>query len=152
MMPVYRQLLVCLDLSPVSRQVLSRAEALAAQAGGRMTLLHVVEQRPLPDLDYGLGSLPGYELDPDAALEDARSRLEGLLADSDTARLPLEVVVGVPHTEITRIAERLSADLIVLGSSSRSGLGRLLGSTARSLFNHAPCDVLAVRVSPDADP
>jgi universal stress protein A len=152
MMPVYRQLLVCIDLSPVSAQVLSRAEALAAQAGGRITLLHVVEQRPLPDLDYGLGSLPGYDMDPDAALEDARSRLERLLTDTDDARPPCEVVAGVPHMEINRIAERLSADLIVLGSSSRTGLGRLLGSTARSLFNHAPCDVLAVRVSPDAEP
>ncbi|WP_018232622.1 universal stress protein [Thioalkalivibrio thiocyanodenitrificans] len=151
MMPVYRQLLVCLDLSPVSGQVLSRAAALAAQAGGRMTLLHVVEQRPLPDLDYGLGSLPGYDMDPDAALQDARSRLERLLTHTDEARLPREVVTGVPHLEITRIAEQLSADLIVLGSSSRTGLGRLLGSTARSLFNHAPCDVLAVRVSPDEE-
>jgi universal stress protein A len=47
---------------------------------------------------------------------------------------------------ILRIAEEISADLIVLGSHGRHGLAILLGSTARTVLNDAPCDVLAVRI------
>jgi universal stress protein A len=151
MTPTYRHLLVCLDLSGVSRQVLARGVALARQGGSGLTVLHVVDHRPLPDLDYGLGTIPGFELDLDTLLANARSRLESLIAEAGAADAGREIVAGIPHSEITRIAGDLGADLIVLGSATRSGLGRLLGSTARSVLDHAACDVLAVRVPEHAD-
>lgn len=141
----YRHLLVCLDLSGASPQVMARGAALARQGGSRLTVLHVVDHRPLPDLDYGLGTIPGFELDLDTLAAHASSRLEKLIAESGAADAGRQVVAGVPHLEITRIAGDLGADLIVLGSPARSGLGRLLGSTASSVLNHAACDVLAVR-------
>lgn len=147
MASVYRHLLVCVDLTPASSHVLSQAVLLARQGNSRITAIHVVDHRPLPDLDYGLGTLPGFELDLEAVLSHAHSRLEALTAEADFNGLSTDVVAGVPHAEITRLAEEREADLIVLGSSARTGLGRLLGSTAHSVLNHSPCDVLAVRVT-----
>lgn len=46
------------------------------------------------------------------------------------------------------MAEEQKADLIVIGSHGRHGLGRLLGSTANGVLQGAPCDVLAVRIRP----
>ena len=43
-------------------------------------------------------------------------------------------------------ADKIGADLIVVGSHTRSGLALLLGSTARGLVPGAHCDVLAVKV------
>ena len=40
----------------------------------------------------------------------------------------------------------IGADLIVVGSHTRSGLALLLGSTARGLVPGAHCDVLAVKM------
>jgi universal stress protein A len=56
------------------------------------------------------------------------------------------LIFGRPQSEIHRAAEECGADLIVVGSHTRSGLARLLGSTANGVMDSAPCDVLAVRV------
>ena len=59
------------------------------------------------------------------------------------------VEVGSAKVEIVRIADEQGADLIVLGSHGRHGVGLLLGSTASSVIHHASCDVLAVRLKAD---
>jgi universal stress protein A len=55
------------------------------------------------------------------------------------------VELGSPKLEIIRVAEKMAADLIVVGTHGRHGFGLLLGSTAASVVNHALCDVLSVR-------
>lgn len=58
------------------------------------------------------------------------------------------VRVGDPAVEIIKEAAERRADLIVLGSHGRTGLGRLLlGSVARKVLVHADCSVLIVRAS-----
>lgn len=55
--------------------------------------------------------------------------------------------IGRPSTEIRAHAERVDADLIVIGSHGRHGVsGLLLGSTANGVLHGAPCDVLTVRI------
>ena len=53
---------------------------------------------------------------------------------------------GSIKTEIVRAAQRLGADLIVLGSRERHGLAILLNFTEDTVLHAAPCDVLAVRL------
>lgn len=57
-----------------------------------------------------------------------------------------EVILGSPATEIKRMAQKMNADLIVLGTHGQHGLGLMLGSTANAVLHGAQCDVLAVRV------
>jgi len=57
-----------------------------------------------------------------------------------------QILPGAPRQEIVRFAKEQAVDLIIIGSHGRHGLDRLLGSTARSILNDAPCDVLAVRI------
>lgn len=146
MPPDYRHALVCLDLSPDSGEILQRARSLIRPPEGRITLVHVVESGSTPAIAYGLGPPTGAGLDPEAAGRHAESRLRALITAQDSLRMACRVVTGIAHQEITRLAGELKADLIVLGSAQRAGLGRLLGSSARSVMNHAPCDVLAVRI------
>jgi nucleotide-binding universal stress UspA family protein len=48
--------------------------------------------------------------------------------------------------EILRVARDADADLIVLGTHGRTGLGRLLmGSVAEQVVRRAPCPVLVVK-------
>jgi len=44
------------------------------------------------------------------------------------------------------LAEKINADLIVLGTHGRHGLGLMLGSTANAVLHGAPCNVLTVMV------
>lgn len=57
--------------------------------------------------------------------------------------------IGRPAAEIRAHAERIGADLIVIGSHGRHGIpGLMLGSTANGVLHDAPCDVLTVRIGP----
>jgi len=55
-------------------------------------------------------------------------------------------VHGEAAAEIVRVAKEKGADLIVLSSHGRTGLGRILfGSTAEAVVRHASCPVLVVK-------
>ncbi|MBX9705739.1 MAG: universal stress protein, partial [Gammaproteobacteria bacterium] len=56
------------------------------------------------------------------------------------------IATGAINTVIAGLAEKLQADLIVVGSHGRHGLRLLLGSHTDSILHHSPCDVLAVRL------
>jgi nucleotide-binding universal stress UspA family protein len=55
------------------------------------------------------------------------------------------VEIGVPHANIVERAEREGADMIVMSTHGRTGLGHmLLGSVTEKVVARAPCPVLAV--------
>jgi universal stress protein A len=87
-----------------------------------------------------------FEVDlTDEMVESAKTRLSSLAATHGIPEDHCWVEVGSPKVEIIRVAGEIHADLIVVGSHGRHGLGLLLGSTASSVIHHAACDVLAVR-------
>lgn len=151
-MPAYQCILVCLDLGPGCGQTLARAATLARTCGARLEAVHVVEHQAPMALDYGLGGLPGIELDMPVLLKAARERLDALLNEYGQVETPGEVLAGMAHLEIPRLADERGVDLIVMGAHARRGLERLLGSTTRAVLNHAPCDVLAVRLDRPPSP
>jgi universal stress protein A len=51
-----------------------------------------------------------------------------------------------PKVEIPRDAERHGIDLIVTGSHGHGGLSTVIGSTSGSVLHQASCDILVVRV------
>jgi nucleotide-binding universal stress UspA family protein len=58
------------------------------------------------------------------------------------------IVQGEPDTAIADYARDWGADLIVIGSSDRSAIARLLaGSVSQSVVQHAPCSVLVIKQS-----
>ncbi|MED5387660.1 MAG: universal stress protein [Pseudomonadota bacterium] len=139
----YRRILVAIDCSDESAQVLSRAAGVLAGNDGELHLIHVIE--PLA-LAYG-ADVPMDVTDLQSGLMDqARD-----MADTYAGRyqIPAEnvhVELGSIEKTILDQADKLGADLIVVGSHTRSGLALLLGSTARGLVPGAHCDVLAVKV------
>ena len=58
----------------------------------------------------------------------------------------IEVAIGKPAVEILRVAERDSADLIVMATHGRTGVDHLiLGSVAERVVRESPVPVLTVR-------
>jgi hypothetical protein len=56
------------------------------------------------------------------------------------------VVCGAPVPTLIKVAESKGADLIVMGTHGRRGMGHvLLGSVAERVVRLAPCPVLTVR-------
>lgn len=140
----YTHILVAVDFMDGSDQIIERAVELGQRYSARLSFVHVVEHIPLePGSELLIG--PEFDLEQQLA-EGTRVRLAGVIADYGLTDAGQFVVVGSTKNEITRLANELQADLIVVGSHGRHGLALLLGSTANAVLHAAACDVLAVRV------
>ena len=127
------------DFSEFSSRALHHAGALAYRHGARLTVLHVVPNRPFTDLP-----LPALTDDERRQLTDQVRRFG--------ADLPAEVSpdilvreAPVVSREILSQAKAIPADLLVIGSHGRSGFERfLLGSVTEKVMRSAPCPTLVV--------
>lgn len=142
-MGAYRHLLLGLDLSNESQQVVARAAAMRDAFGCELSVVHVIE--PL-SFAYG-GDIP---MDFSGIQEEIHKQARAHMAQiCDPLNIPetnRHLVVGRAETEIHHVGEEIGADLIVVGSHGRHGLALLMGSTANGVLHGARCDVLAVRV------
>ena len=143
-MSIYRNILAVVDLSADGARVAARAQAQAPAPGCALKLLHVVEYVPVEPLSDSL--LPAVQIEGEL-VERARNQLGQLAAR--LAPVPQwEVAVGNVKSEIVRLARAGSHDLIVIGSHERHGLSILVNLIEDAVLHAAPCDVLAVRLSP----
>lgn len=76
--------------------------------------------------------------------ERVAGELRGAGLSADARAVP-----GDPREALVDEARGAGADLVVVGSHGRSGVGRLLmGSVASHVVGHAPCSVLVVKLKP----
>ena len=139
----YRKVLVAIDCSDESAEVLSRAAGVQEGTDGELHLIHVIE--PLA-LAYG-ADVPMDVTDLQSGL--VKQARDTALEYAGHYRIPesrIHVELGSIEKTILDKADDIGADLIVVGSHTRSGLALLLGSTARGLVPGAHCDVLAVKM------
>lgn len=142
-MSQYTKILVAIDLSEDSTQVVQRGQAIATNNAAQLHLIHVIE--PL-SFAYG-GDIPmDFSGIQDEIHQQATQQLQRFAENNGVDQQHQRIVLGRPEVEIHATAEELDADLIVVGSHGRHGLALLLGSTANGVLHGASCDVLAVRV------
>jgi universal stress protein A len=143
-MSTYKHLLVGLDLSPESQQVVDRVKFLFSDSDIKISICHILE--PLA-FTYG-GDIPVDLSDVQLQLEQqAKERLAALSGQLNVAEENQYIVLGQPAKEMHRIASEDGVDLIVVGSHGRHGLALIFGSTSNSVLHGANCDVLAVRIT-----
>lgn len=139
----YKKILLVVDLSEDSKLVGERAKAIAACYQSEITLLHVVEYVPVEPMGEAL--LPTVQIEGEL-VDRARIKLRELAQRLGLPDSPQLIETGSIKTEIVRIAQKVNANLIVLGSRERHGLAILLNFTEDTVLHAAPCDVLAVRL------
>jgi nucleotide-binding universal stress UspA family protein len=139
------RILVGLDASPRSKEVLGAAIDLARRTGAKLRLLRAVGLPP--ELPANIWALPPAQL-TDSFLTAAK-----LDIDEAGAAVPPELYdggyaqVGVAWETICRVAKEYEADLIVIGSHGYGVLDRLIGTTAAKVVNHADRSVFVVRTA-----
>ena len=157
-------ILVGIDYSEESVLALSEALALARQrAPSHLHFVQVLADLPSNQVAAGIAAgtqpLAPQVFEPDervprAALElrDYVSRILGAPGEHDPKETEHAIawtthVRLVPTVQaITQLASDLGANLVVVGTHSRTGLARfLLGSVAEGVVRHAPCPVLVIR-------
>ena len=141
----YQHILLAVDYSEHGDYVAVKARSLANKYQAKLSIIHVLDNIPMPDTNYGavvpLDQDSSYDL-----LEAEKAKLMQLGDQLDVDPANRWLVWGVPKQEIIQIADQEQVDLIVVGSHGRHGLALLLGSTANSVLHYAKCDVLAVRL------
>jgi nucleotide-binding universal stress UspA family protein len=129
------------DFSERSEYAFRLACSLARDYGARLVVLHVVTP---PVVIYGEGVVPP---EPEMFRAEAQEKLNRLEAPAPGVGMERRLTEGDPVAEILRLARESGADLIVLGTHGRTGLGRLLmGSVAEQVVRQAPCPVLTIRM------
>lgn len=140
----YKRVLVAVDLSEHSDQVVKRAQFIAKAFQAEISLLHVVEYVPVEPMGEAL--LPAVDIE-DELVQGARRRLDELAERTGVPGVDRRVENGTIKSEVVRVAEEISADLVILGSRERHGVAVLLNLTEDTILHAAPCDVLAIRLA-----
>lgn len=133
-------ILVALDCSELSEQVMEALDGLKIQAQTKIILVHV---------------LPGTRTDSDLAADRPHQSPESLYLNAEKqlrayqAQLPgseLEIVNGDPAEEIIRLANIYQTDLIVIGTRGLKGVESIIeGSVSSQVVAEASCSVLVVK-------
>ncbi|MCS6925077.1 MAG: universal stress protein [Candidatus Binatia bacterium] len=142
----YQRVLVPVDFSEASQPTLASALQLAPQA--TFTVLHVYEilhEHLLRRAGVPERQLTRYRQEAaKAAKEQLGTFLRTCTLQGHTVT-PM-VKYGHPSTVIQTVARQRRADLIAVGTHSRTGFERaFLGSVAEHVLREAQCDVLVVR-------
>jgi len=148
---MYQRILVPIDGSPTAERGLAEAIKLGRLTGAQLRLIHVVDE-----LSFALSASQGMTLTGDV-LDMLREAGAEILAQGAAsvraAGLQVDTVLkdsfaGRVSDLVISEASAWPADLIVLGTHGRRGVGRLfLGSDAETIVRSAPVPVLLLRAA-----
>ncbi|MEM7667442.1 MAG: universal stress protein [Pseudomonadota bacterium] len=141
-------------LKALNRRVVETACAMVGDADAEVTVLHAWDAIG-EGMIWAFGGSNDGRLNVDRYVNeviDARRRamdtfLAGVRKDIGTLpRLVPRLVRGAPETVIHEESQTLGADLVVMGTVARTGLGGVfIGNTAENIINRLECPVLAVK-------
>lgn len=146
---MYKRILVPVDGSDTANKALQTALQLAKDAGGCVRLVHVIEE-----LAYvsGYAQFGTYSEELLNAIRETGSKvLQDAMAVAQIAGVGADNMLfdnfgGRLAEIIIDAANEWKADLIVVGTHGRRGVGRLLlGSGAEQIIRLAPVPVLVIR-------
>jgi nucleotide-binding universal stress UspA family protein len=130
------------DFSASAGHAFPMACALARDYGSRLVLVHV--KAPPVAVYSELGPLAA---EPAELAHELQARLEEIRPTDPSIPVEHSFREGDAAQEIVDVAEEVHADLIVMATHGRTGLGRLLmGSVAEAVLRRAPCPVLTFKV------
>lgn len=151
-LPRLRRILLPTDFSGCANYAFPYAAAIARATHARIVCVHVVEP-VVPAVGYSGLADPMPMADMSEQLEDSAERELPRVTDcEELTGLEVEEVIvhGDAAAEIVRVADEQEADLIIISSHGRTGLGRMIfGSTAEAVVRHASCPVLVVKPPPE---
>lgn len=145
-----KTILVAIDLSPITPQVVAAASHLAAELQAKLVILAVLEPVAAyvpvgAAMDVITAPMPMEPPD----LTGLKERLEAIAAPLRTSGLTVETItaVALPQDEILEQATATGAEMLVLGSHGHGALYHLFsGSVVTSVLHKATIPVTVIPV------
>jgi nucleotide-binding universal stress UspA family protein len=141
--------LAATDFSDSALPAVAAGAAEANRRGVGFAVLHSLDFEPVMMETYG----GAYAIVPPLVSSEERARFRAETLQALQRALALVgaegaaiVTDGAPGTVILEAARTLPAELVVVGTTGRTGLSRLaLGSVAEAVVRWAPCSILVMR-------
>ncbi len=143
---MFTRILVPIDGSAAMRDVLDKAVSLARTYQSALSAVYVLDPQPFVSVssEFAFGQSDSVN-DARVAGEEALLLAKEVLSSSGQPVTTAVVEEGSAWRGILHAAVVVGADLIVMGSSRRKGLEKLvLGSVAESVLQNTPIPVLVV--------
>jgi len=129
---MYKKMVLAVDGSEVSKNAAKHAVALAKSTGGELIAIHVIPPFDVTEIE---------SFKPDTIMKGLREEGEKILsevralASKEGVKIETRVEDGIPYDRICEVAEESNADLIVMGSHGRTGIGKVfIGSVAERVI------------------
>ena len=138
---MFEKIVLALDGSEGSKRAVPVAVELAEREGAAIVIAHVDERVAAK------GGPASARLDESGLEADLERQAKEIKTEHsiDTRVESSVVVLGGPATGIVEIADRVDADLIVVGTQGRTGVaGLVVGGVTHRLLHIAHCPVLVV--------
>jgi nucleotide-binding universal stress UspA family protein len=149
---MYSNIVCAIDGSDLSTKAFTHAIALAGKLGAKLTAVTVTEPSVIiaPGAEMMMVDTSSIMAELDKAKAESA---KGVLADADKLASAAGIALATQHVPdlpaaegIIKSAKTAGADLIIMGSHGRRGLGRLLlGSQAAEVLAHAEIPVLIIK-------
>lgn len=159
----FNRVLACVDYDPgnsqnedLNRKIIEIASAFASKDSGEVHVVHAIE--PLGEKFLRAINLVNEEVDFED-LSDADRSTRGAWLDSLMASLAEDregpesaprctqhLIKGLARDVVLKKTRELNADLVVLGTLSRTGIpGYFIGNTSENILNQVRCSVLTLK-------
>lgn len=145
-----RSVLAATDFSETSQKAVEEGLRIARLADAEFHLLHTIDSMDVPEDILSLASGTKGETLRDAVNRESKRRFDDYVQSLhlDMKRCHAHLSFGNAWQEIDRLATRVNADLVAVGTTGRSGIkGVWLGNTAERVLNTCRVSVLAVKPS-----
>lgn len=134
---MFKTVLVGADSSETARRAVSGAIELVKALGGQLHVVTAYDPEPMRVSAVPAEFRDNVKRPAEVLLDDLRQMIanEGIEAEYHPA-------TGDAAEAIVRVADRVGADLVVVGNRGMKGVRRLLGSVPSSVAHKANCSVL----------
>ena len=141
-----RSIVVGTDGSPSATTAVRRAAALARAEGARLHIVTAYDPSITAARRKVMDAMPdamSWKVSPGQEAEDVAAQAAGLVA-ADGVDVQSHAEPGDPATVLVGLADKVHADLLVVGNKGMHGAGRILNSVPNKVSHRASCDVLIV--------
>jgi nucleotide-binding universal stress UspA family protein len=140
---MFDKVLVGADNSPTAKRAIEAAAEMVKMSGGALHIVSAFSLKTAPDT-----SLPvGYKHQSNESDAEADLQVLSFIAKNLGVEPTLHLAAGDPAQVIIETADKIGADLVVVGNRGMKGARRVLGSVPNSVAHGANCSIAIIDTS-----